>query len=251
MLTKIIVSRCAAAGVGLLALSGSVFAEERQFSWSVTGAAYSDYIIRGYSQSDNRPTVTGSLDVSYGILYAGIYAARTTEVYNATNTEIDFYAGIRPVTGAVTWDFGAIYYLYPHQDVAFSGGLEVSFLELKVGASVTPVENLTTSIAAYYSPDYSFEAGDSLAVEGTIAYTLPRAWVFTPTVSGTLGNQTTKDPAFFADANIPTVDEYWYWNVGVALAVEKMIFDLRYWDTDVENRWSDSRFVAGVKVALP
>ena len=251
MFTKSIITRVAAASAGLFALTGAAVAEDRQLTWSVTGAAYSDYVVRGYSQTDNDPAATVSLDLSYGIFYAGIYGATTTEVYNATNTEIDFYGGIKPVTGPVTWDFGVIYYLYPHQDPAFSGGLEVSFLELKAAASVSPVANLTTSITAYYSPDYSFETGNSLAVEGTAAYALPKLWLFSPTLSGTLGNQKTEDPSFFADAAVPTVDDYWYWNVGVALAVEKITFDLRYWDTNVDNTWSDSRFVAGAKLTLP
>ena len=29
-------------------------------------------------------------------------------------------------------------------------------------------------------------------------------------------------------------DEYYYWNAGLALTVEKLTFDFRYWDTDLD-----------------
>ena len=30
------------------------------------------------------------------------------------NIEMDWYAGIKPVTGRITWDLGVIYYTYPN-----------------------------------------------------------------------------------------------------------------------------------------
>jgi hypothetical protein len=93
--------------------------------------------------------------------------------------------------------------------------------------------------------------GNSLAVEGTVAYALPKIGVFAPTISGTVGNQQTDDVSFLDEDGNVTVDDYWYWNAGVSLAVEKFTFDLRYWDTDTDNRLSDERFVAGFKITLP
>jgi uncharacterized protein (TIGR02001 family) len=244
-----VVSALGTAGIALMALAGQASAEDRQFSWSVTGGGYSDYMFRGYSNNDNDPYVFASFDIGYGIFYAGVYTGMTDAAYNLSSWEIDTYAGIKPVTGPVTWDFGVIYYAYPNKSV--SSSVTSDFVELKAAASITPVQNLTTSIAAYYSPDYSFEVGNSLAVEGTVGYTLPKVWIFTPTIGGTVGNMQTEDPGFGdADGNV-TVDDYWYWNAGVSLAVEKFTFDLRYWDTDIDNRLSDERFVAGFKITLP
>ena len=55
--------------------------------------------------------------------------------------------------------------------------------------------------------------------------------------------------------------DYWYWNAGLALAVDKLTFDFRYWGTDASNATSDtltcindycdSRFVFSAKVVLP
>ena len=50
---------------------------------------------------------------------------------------MDWYVGIKPVTGRITWDLGVIYYSYPN---AFNPGLNVNYFELKVGASGDDLE---------------------------------------------------------------------------------------------------------------
>ena len=75
-----------------------------------------------------------------------------------------------------------------------------------------------------------------------------------------LATSRVEDPAYFAFNGF---DSYTYWNAGVALAVEKLTFDFRYWDTDAAGRRSrpacgscisgycDERFVFSATVALP
>jgi uncharacterized protein (TIGR02001 family) len=63
-----------AAGIALLTLTGVASAEERTFEWSVNAAGTSDYVFRGISQSDEKPAASAGLDVSWGILYAGLWA---------------------------------------------------------------------------------------------------------------------------------------------------------------------------------
>ncbi|MBC7831271.1 MAG: hypothetical protein H7Y62_04540, partial [Hyphomicrobium sp.] len=57
-----------------------------------------------------------------------------------------------------------------------------------------------------------------------------------------------------------TDDEYYYWNAGLALTVEKLTFDFRYWDTNIGGDafdicanagLCDERFVFTAKVVLP
>ncbi len=77
-------------------------------------------------------------------------------------------------------------------------------------------------------------------------------WVFDPTVSGLYGNQ---------DSFGLRVTDYSYWNAGVTLAVDKLSFDFRYWDSDVSSadcgtfffggHTCDERFVFSTTVALP
>ena len=234
--------------------------EERTFTYSFNIGAVSDYMFRGFSQRDDKPAVQGGADIGYGIFYAGVWASNVDENFVATSTEIDLYAGIKPVLGPVTFDFGVLYYGYPSQDSAlavdFVGNVvDVDYYELKAAASMSPFTNATVGVNFFYSPDYSFETGDSFTVEGTVAYTLPQMWVFTPTISALIGHQTV-DEVFAFETNGNFFDDITYWNAGVALAVEKMTIDLRYYgsdrDVDVPGATStDDRFVFGVKVVLP
>ena len=58
----------------------------------------------------------------------------------------------------------------------------------------------------------------------------------------------TLDPTF----DLEPTDEYTYWNVGLALSVEKFTFDFRYWDTDIkEDGLADERFVFTTSITLP
>ncbi|KAB2938569.1 MAG: hypothetical protein K8F92_17835 [Hyphomicrobium sp.] len=76
--------------------------------------------------------------------------------------------------------------------------------------------------------------------------------MFTPTISGVVGHYDFKTAAL-------DVFDYTYWNAGLALAVDKLTFDFRYWDTDagetdcfgVLPSTCDERFVFSVTLALP
>jgi hypothetical protein len=138
---------------------------------------------------------------------------------------------------------------------------DAEYLELKAGASGSPFTNATVGATVYYSDDYFGETGQVWTVEGTAAYTLPTFGPFTPTVSGLIGYQDSEDAAYLAFNGF---DSYYYWNIGLALAVEKITFDFRYWDTgDAENALStsptftcqnsycDERFVFSATIALP
>jgi uncharacterized protein (TIGR02001 family) len=234
------------AGLALAGLSAPALAEDRELSWSMNIGAYSDYIFRGFTQSDHKPEVQGGLDIAYGILYAGVWASGVDEGFVATDKEIDVYAGITPSWGKLTFDFGVLGYLYPNQIDAISGGLEVSYLELKAGAKLAATDELTLGAVYYYSPDYSFETGNAHAVEGSAAYALPQCGVFSPVINGVVGWQQVEEADFEGD------DSYVYWNVGLAVTVEKLTFDFRYWDTELDNTaLADERFVFGAKIVLP
>ena len=252
-----------AAGAALIALSGAALAdgyegsikdapadEGRKFTYSFTATGTSDYVFRGISQTENEPAIQGAINVGYGILYAGVWASNT-ELYTAAfpdeegKVEIDYYAGIKPTWGPATFDLGIIYYTFP-------GYYEESeVLELKAGVSGEIFKGLVAGATVYYSPDYN--TLDYFVYEGTLAYTLPTFHIFTPTISGVVGQYDWDSP----EAN--KIYDYTYWNVGLALAVEKLTFDFRYWDTDagetdcfgVLPSTCDERFVFSVSLTLP
>ncbi len=235
----------------------------RQFSWSFNIGGVSEYVFRGISQTREDPVIQGGVDVSYGILYAGIWASGldfggppSGGVGADAQVEIDWYAGIKPTWGKATFDFGVIYYTYPgaHDPLA-----ELDYVEFKAGVSGTFIDKLTTGVTLYVSPEYTGEVGTTYVVEGTASYELPKFWIFTPSISGTVGGVFGNDnafKAFFGD------DNYVYWNAGVSLVVDKLTLDFRYWDTDLDTLGGvsctntslfgcDERFVFSAKVTLP
>lgn len=266
-----VVNLCGAAGIALLALTGGALADgyegsvkdapakpEREFTYSFSITGTSDYVFRGISQTDNDPTIQGSINVGYGIFYAGVWASgldfEPGGVYDG-EIEVDVYGGIKPTWGPLTFDLGVIYYAYPGNGILLAGTPDPEYVELKAGVSGSPFENATLGATVYYSDDYFGETDEVWTIEGTAAYTFKSIGPFTPTVSGLVGYQDGDDPAYFAFNGI---DNYWYWNAGLSLAVEKITFDFRYWDTDVPSTaavcFSDyckERFVFSATIALP
>lgn len=230
-----------AAAAALFAVAGNAAAEDRQFAWSVTVAGTSDYIFRGISLTTESPAFQPAINMSYGILYAGAWGSNIDGAYGPWET--DFYAGVKPVLGPVTFDFGAVYYTY------FGSKDELDYYELKAGASMSPVTNLTLGTTFWYTPDQA-NYNETKTIEGTAAYVLPAVGIFTPTVSGLVGYSEGPD-ASGTFVGVGSWDNYTYWNAGFALGVEKFTFDFRYWDTSVDDDFADERFVFTASVTLP
>ena len=276
--TRRLLSICGILGAALAASSGAladgyevaapaVVDEGRKFTYSFNIGATSDYVFRGVSQSDNDPALQGGVDVAWGIVYAGIWASRIDfgEAPPA-NAEVDWYGGIKPTWnspfGTVNFDFGVIYYSYPGSDHEAVGLVDPNYVELKAGYSWSALHpSLVTGTTVYWSPDYFLQTGSVWTIETTAAWTLPKVHIFTPVINGVLGWQRgSLESGYFVNA-IATDNEYYYWNAGLALGVENMTFDFRYWDTNIggdaggpicgAENFCDSRFVFSVKVVVP
>ena len=248
-----LVPLCCAA---LMALSGAALAdgyeyegkamaapeEGRKFTYSFGLAGTSDYVFRGFSQTDRDPTIQGSIDIGYGIFYAGVWGSGldfgppSSGFGEDAQVELDWYGGIKPSwnspLGKMDLDFGVIYYNYPG---AADNLADLDYVELKAGYSWSPLHpNLTTGTTVYWSPEYTNETGEVWTIESSAAYAFHSIRGITPTVSGLLGWQTGDDVdwiAVFGNGD----DEYYYWNAGLELAVGNISFDFRYWDTDIKN----------------
>ena len=232
---KTIGTAVGAAGLALCALSSSASANE--FSWSATATGTSDYVFRGISLNDEKPAFQASVDAEYGIWYAGIWGTMADDDAGGP-VELNFYGGVKPVWGPVTFDFGVVYYVFPWHDD--SGDLDI--IELKAGLEFSPIKNLTLTPVFWWVPDQS-NADDVFTYEITAGYELPAVGIFTPTISGGVGYSDFED----------NDSDYTYWNAGIALAVEKFTFDFRYWDTDITDHegLADERFVFTASVTLP
>jgi uncharacterized protein (TIGR02001 family) len=277
IITKSVGLGAAALAAGLLASAalaegmpkrGSMKApepEQRRCTLSANVGLTTDYVFRGFSQTAEGPAVQGGFDATCGMFYAGVWAssldfAGSSDV-NATgfdaSVEMDWYAGVKPKTGPITWDLGVIYYSYPN---ATNPGLNLNYFELKVGGSAEVWKDGTLGVTVFYSPDYQLESGSTWTIETAFSQALPKIGMFSPTFSALLGYQVNEGSASYRASFGNGDDSYLYWNAGVTLGFhEKWSLDLRYWDTNISDSADfcsdpasgtfqcDARFVATLK----
>jgi uncharacterized protein (TIGR02001 family) len=197
--------------------------------------ANTDYEFRGVSQTDNKPSIFGGVDATiFGIGYAGVWVSNV-DFLNGTKLEYDIYAGVKPVVGPVTIDFGVIRYGYTSEP----SGPRETYTEWKIAPSMA-VGPATIGLAYFYSDQFFGETGKATYYE--INGSLPIGK--TPySVSGAIGHQEVVGPL-----------DYNTWNIGVGYAVNSHFgFDLRYWDTD-EHKFGNifkSKLVLGAKLTFP
>lgn len=221
-----------AAAVGSLALAGAAQAQDEGPSFAFNIGANTDYVFRGFSQTDEDPSVFGGVDATIGIGYVGAWASNV-DFGNGTDAEFDIYAGVKPVVGAVTFDIGVIYYGYLDQP----SGSNEDYWEGKVAASV-PAGPATLGVAVYYSPEFFGKTGEAVYYEANAAVAIPDTKF---SFSGAIGRQ-----------EVDKAIDYTTWNAGVGFALTDHVgFDVRYFDTNVSKAASgglaDSRVVAGIK----
>ena len=87
--------------------------------WDIAfgSAIMNDYIFRGITQSNHKPSVAAYFEPRYNVtkdlqLYIGA-AGESISFPNRAAAEIDIYGGIRPTFGMFAFDFGVWGYLYP------------------------------------------------------------------------------------------------------------------------------------------
>lgn len=237
---------------------------QRDLKFSFNAGITSDYVFRGFSQSAENPTFQAGIDLTYKWFYVGTWASgidfgldANLPTRKVAHTELDIYAGVKPVLGKFTFDFGVIAYTYPGQissPLAFNRDL--NYYEGKAGVSVEAWKDGTIGATLFYSPEYTNKQGGVWTVEGSISQVLPKLHSVTPTFSALIGYQT-GDDARYKLLTTNGASDYLYWNAGLMLGFgDNFTLDLRYWDTNVSNAGNfcdltvlqcDARFVATAK----
>src|SRR6516225_2076457 len=236
--------------------------------WDIAfgSAIMSDYIFRGVTQSDHRPSVAAYFEPRYNInanwqLYAGI-SGESIKFANNAAAEIDFYGGVRSTWGPVVFDVGYWYYYYPGGKCygtgptqSFDPGCDPNFIFPNGNAakSVDSFYEVYGKITYtwtdwafganfYYSPNFLNLGANGEYLSGTIKFTAPEKMAFGPFgwyVSGEFGHQWlgTSD-AFYGTFIYPNgipEPSYNTWNVGLGFTWKVFTLDLRYSDTDLSK----------------
>src|ERR1017187_9407863 len=255
--------------------------------WDIAfgSALMSDYVFRGITQSNHKPSVAAYFEPRYNItkdiqLYVGV-SGESISFANRAAAEIDFYGGARWTIGPVVLDGGFWYYYYPggqcfntvppgSPDCATQGLLpnlnaikgDMSFWEVYF----KPTWNVNDSLAIggnfYYTPSMMNSGAPGTYVSGTAKYTAPANMLpngLGAYISGEFGRQWlgTTD-AFYGNTLFPAgikYADYDTWNVGVGFTYKVFTLDLRYSDTNLSkadcNAYTSDYTAAGTTAINP
>jgi uncharacterized protein (TIGR02001 family) len=243
--------------------------------WDIAfgAAVMNDYVFRGVTQSNHKPSVAAYFEPRYNInkdlqLYVGL-SGESISFANRAAAEIDFYGGARWTIGQVVLDGGFWYYYYPGgqcfnggtptaaqapgADCLANGFLPVNFNVIKKDLSFwevyfKPTWNVNDQWAlganVFYTPSFLNSGAPGTYVSGTVKFTAPSTMAVGPFgwyVSGEFGRQYlgTSD-SFYSLTNSLTgpginYADYDTWNVGLGLTWKQFTLDLRYSDTNLSK----------------
>lgn len=211
------------------------------FDVAISVKAMSDYNFRGISQTNRKPAIQGGaeLQIYNNLFYVGVYGSNL-KLTTKPDAEIDFYAGIRPKFGDVTFDFGVWQYYYPGetQFIDAAGGFwtprNTDFTEVYGKVSYTYAESLTVGANVFHAWDWLGIGAEATYGSLSAKYSLP--FLEGVSISGEFGHYWIGTPNvslyFQAPVNLP---DYSYWNVGASYTYKNLTADLRYHDTSLSR----------------
>jgi uncharacterized protein (TIGR02001 family) len=213
-------------------------------SFSANATLTTDYVYRGFTQTNEQPAVQGGFDYAHSSgFYAGVWgsslefnenkaaAAAGTPTVDEATIEVDLYAGFGgEFSFGTAWDLGGIYYAYPGAE----SSLDYDFFEVYGGLSHTfkTLFEPTLSAKLSYSPEFFGDTGDAVYVEGGLDLSLPYGFG----LGFHVGHQ-----------SIDVGSDYVDWKVGLGYTLVGFDLELAYYDTDISaNDLADERVVFSI-----
>lgn len=215
---------------------GKAVASDSPHSFSANVNLATDYVFRGISQTNRKPTIQGGFDYNHSSgFYAGTWASNVDWVSPAlkddNSLEWDFYAGYSgSINDDWSYDVGALYYYYPGKKIGgvdSPDSMEVyasigwKFVTLKYSHAVS--ENLFgwqgyTKAGGANTKDTRGSGYWDLSAE----YEFAEGW----TVLGHVGHQKIKNNS---------AASYTDWKIGVTKDVGFGVVGLSYTDTNARG----------------
>lgn len=200
--------------------------------------ATSDYVYRGVSQRNGNPTLLAYFSIKYADLYldgflVGVDLGEDGLGRSLGNIESDFTIGYSHRWDIYEFNIGAKYTGYPNGRDLVAGTVqnaERDFIEPFVGGKAMVMTGLSLGGTIYWTPDYYYQTGDVRTLEGQLSLDLPQWGGLTSKVTASVG-WVRSDHEFVVSPG----NGYRYQTVGVEGQLEHLIFDVRYWNTSVDQ----------------
>ncbi len=180
-------------------------------------AIASDYVFRGFSQTDEEPAISGGFDYAFDNgFYLGTWASNVNFGDDAS-LEWDLYGGYAfDVSENVGLDFGYIYYVYPGEQDALNYSefvASVSFGNLNLGLVYSPDYFGSDADAIVLSSDYSLSVAKNVGLDLHVGFS------------------DVDEDSFFADGE----DSYLDWSAALTTSVSEIDIALTYYGTDLDD----------------
>lgn len=236
-------------GLGLVCLPAVALAQDAAPSSLTIGGsatAATDYIFRGFSQTDEEPAMQGSISATHDSGFAASIWGSNVDFNDGdeASVEMDGTLSYSFPAGPGNVTLGGIYYAYPGAD----SDLNYDYVEAFAGYAfnVGGVVDLNPQI--FYSPDFFAGSGD--AVYATAGASIPVKAMDGLSLVGSAGRQWIDDNAQFG------APDYTDWSAGLSYTADnKLGFSVKYYDTSVsEDRCSglcDGRVVGAISYSFP
>ncbi len=212
------------------------------WDYTVGAGVTSNYLFRGISQSDNKPSVNANAEIRYTFSdmftgYVGIAGSsiKLTNQDQSPGLEFDVMGGVRATIGNFGVDVGVIGYLYPSfrtaGNVIFPSN--PSYYEGYVKTSYAVNDAISLGLNGFFSPSFLDTGASGQYVALTAAWKLPNDFA----LSGELGHQFlgTTDSVHAPLSGRRNLPDYTYWNVGASYSYKIATLDLRYHDTNLSK----------------
>ncbi|MFM2445337.1 MAG: hypothetical protein RJB09_2523, partial [Pseudomonadota bacterium] len=185
------------------------------WDYTVGAGVTSNYLFRGISQSDNKPSVNANAEIRYTFSdmftgYVGIAGSSiklTDQAFQSPGLEFDAIGGVRATIGNFGVDVGVIGYIYPSFTTAGNNVFPTnpSYYEGYVKTSYAVNNNISLGLNGFFSPSFLDTGASGQYFSGTFAWKLPNDFG----LSGEFGRQFlgTADVTH-GSANLP---DYNYW----------------------------------------
>ena len=212
------------------------------WDYTVGAGVTSNYLFRGISQSDNKPSVNANAEIRYTFSdmftgYVGIAGSsiKLTNQAQSPSLEFDAMGGVRATIGNFGLDVGVIGYIYPSFTTAGNAIFPTnpSFYEGYAKATYAVNDAITVGANAFFTPSFLDTGAAGQYISATAAWKLPNDFA----LSGELGRQLfgKTDLVHAPLSTRRDLPDYTYWNVGASYSYKIATLDLRYHDTNLSK----------------
>lgn len=214
---------------GLLANTSSVQAGDIEANVALA----TDYVFRGFSQTNEDPAISGGFDYDFGNGFSVGTWASNVNFGDNTSTEIDLYGGYSfDVSEGVSIDLSYLYFAYPGE----TDGLNYSEFVAGIGFG-------DLGFSLVYSPDYFGSESDAIVLNADYSKSLGENLSF----SAHLGYSDVDEDDFFDAGESSYVD----YSIGLGTSAAGVDLALTLYGTDLDDiDAADDRIVFSISKSL-